>query len=61
MRSPDTSYNECVLITSEEREDVKSRYLTKEVETEEECDHFLNFLTFKDESTYCCSRKLPSN
>ena len=56
LRSPDTSYNECVLIASEEREDVKSRYLMKE-----ECDHFLTFLTLEDESTYCCSRKLPSN
>ena len=29
LRSLDTSYNECVLIASEEREDVESRYLTK--------------------------------
>ena len=34
-RSPDTSHNECVLITSEEREDIESRYLKKEVKTEE--------------------------
>ena len=61
LRSPDTSYNECVLIASEEREDAKSRYLMEEVETEEECDHFLTFLTLEDESTYCCSRKLLSN
>ena len=45
LRSPDTSYNECVLIASEEREDVESRYLMREVETEEECGHFL---TLKD-------------
>ena len=45
LRSPDTSYNECVLITSEERGDIESRYLMREVETEEECDHFL---TLKD-------------
>ena len=57
LRSLDTSYNECVLIASEEREDVEFRYLTKEEETEEECDH----LTLEDESTYCCLRKLPSN
>ena len=56
LRSPDTSYNECVLIASEEREDVESRYLKKEVETEEEWP-FLNFKGLK----YCCSRKLPSN
>ena len=35
LRSPDTSHNGCVLITSEEREDVESRYLKKEVKTEE--------------------------
>ena len=29
LRSPDTSYNEYVLIASEEREDVESRYLMK--------------------------------
>ena len=58
LRSLDTSYNECVLIASEEREDVEFRYLMKEEETEEECDHFL---TLEDESTYCCLRKLPSN
>ena len=34
LRSPDTSHNECVLITSEEREDIESRYLKKEVKTE---------------------------
>ena len=45
LKSPDTSYNECVLITSEERADFESRYLMREVETEEECDHFL---TLKD-------------
>ena len=45
LRSPDTSYNECVLIASEGREDDKSRYLRKEEETEEECGHFL---TLKD-------------
>ena len=28
-------------VCAEEEEDVESRYLTKEVETEEECDHFL--------------------
>ena len=55
LRSPDTSYNECVLIASEEREDVESRYLTKEVETG--VWPFLNFKGLK----YCCSRKLPSN
>ena len=58
LRSPDTSYNECVLIASEGREDIEFRYLTKEVETEEECDHFL---TLEDKSIDCCSRKLPSN
>ena len=36
LRSPDTSYNECVLITSEEREDVESRYLKKEKEVKTE-------------------------
>ena len=35
LRSPDTSHNECVLIASEEREDTESRYLKKEVKTEE--------------------------
>ena len=55
LRSPDTSYNECVLIASEEKEDVESRYLTKEVETK--VRPFLNFKGLK----YCCSRKLPSN
>ena len=35
LRSPDTSHNECVLVASEEREDVESRYLKKEVKTEE--------------------------
>ena len=35
LRSPETSHNECVLITSEERKDVGSRYLKKEVKTEE--------------------------
>ena len=45
LRSLDTSYNKCVLITSEEREDVESRYLMEEVETEGECGHFL---TLKD-------------
>ena len=33
LRSPDTSHNECVLIAPEEREDVESRYLKKEVKT----------------------------
>ena len=55
LRSLDTSYNECVLIASEEKEDIESRYLTKEVETE--VRPFLNFKGLK----YCCSRKLPSN
>ena len=32
LRSPDTSYNESVLIASEEREDIESRYLMKEVD-----------------------------
>ena len=31
LRSPDTSHNECVLIASEEREDIES----KEVKAEE--------------------------
>ena len=35
LRSPDTSHNECVLIASEEREDVESRYLKKQVKTGE--------------------------
>ena len=35
LRSPDTSHNECVLITSEEREDVEPRYLKKEVKAKE--------------------------
>ena len=34
LRSPDTSHNECVLIASEEREDIESRYLKKGVKTE---------------------------
>ena len=55
LRSPDTSYNECVLIASEEEEDVESRYLMTEVETE--VWPFLNFQGLK----YCCSRKLLSN
>ena len=55
LRSSDTSYNECVLIASEEKEDIESRYLMKEVETE--VQPFLNFKGLK----YCCSRKLPSN
>ena len=35
LRSPDTSHNECVLTTSEQREDIESRYLKKEVKAEE--------------------------
>ena len=35
LRSSDTFHNEYVLITSEEREDVESRYLKKEVKAEE--------------------------
>ena len=35
LRSPDTSHNECVLIASDDREDIESRYLKKEVETQE--------------------------
>ena len=56
LRSPDTSHNECVLIPSEEREDVESRYLKKEVKTEEG-KTLLNFKGLK----LCRLRKLPSN